>query len=33
MYPGTRFEPVHRSSGTGEKLEDVWRYLFRLRAP
>ena len=33
MYPGSRFELVHQSSGTGEKLEDVRRYLFRLRPP
>jgi hypothetical protein len=33
MYPGDRFELVHRSSGTGEKVGDVRRYLFRLRAP
>ncbi len=33
MYPASRFELVHQSPGTGEKLEDVRRYLFRLRAP
>ena len=33
MYPGRRFELVHGSSGTGEKLEDVRGYLFRLRSP
>jgi hypothetical protein len=33
MYPTGRFELVHRSSGTGEKLGDVTRYLFRLRSP
>lgn len=33
MYPASRFELVHQSSGTGEKLEDVRRYLFRLRPP
>jgi hypothetical protein len=33
MYPGMRFELGHRSSGTREKLEDVRRYLFRLRSP
>jgi hypothetical protein len=33
MYPADRFELVHRSLGTGEKLGDITRYLFRLRAP
>jgi hypothetical protein len=33
MYPPDRFELVHRSSGSGEKLADVGRFLFRLRAP
>ena len=32
-YPGRRFDLVHRSSGTGKKLEDVRRNLFRLRSP
>ena len=33
MYPGIRFELVQRSSGAGEKPEDVRRYLIRLRSP
>jgi hypothetical protein len=33
MYPANRFDLVHQSSGTGEKLGDVRRYLFRLRSP
>jgi hypothetical protein len=33
MYPSDRFELVRRSSGSGEKLGDVRRYLFRLREP
>jgi hypothetical protein len=33
MYPASRFELVHQSPGIGEKLEDVRRYLFRLRSP
>ena len=33
MYPGDRFELVHRSNGTGQKMGDVGRYLFRLRSP
>jgi hypothetical protein len=33
MYPASRFDLVHQSPGSGEKLEDVRRYLFRLRSP
>jgi hypothetical protein len=33
MYPASRFELVRQSAGSGEKLEDVRRYLFRLRSP
>jgi len=33
MYPASRFELVRQSRGSGEKLEDVRRYLFRLRSP
>jgi hypothetical protein len=33
MYPSDRFELVRRSRGSGEKLDEVRRYLFRLRAP
>jgi hypothetical protein len=33
MYPADRFELVHRSNGSGEKVGDVGRYLFRLRGP
>jgi hypothetical protein len=33
MYPGDRFELVRRTTGSGEKLGDVGRYLFRLRSP
>jgi hypothetical protein len=33
MYPGDRFELVHRSHGAGEKMGEVDRYLFRLRGP
>ena len=33
MYPGSRFELVHQSSGTGEKPEDERRYLSSAFAP
>jgi hypothetical protein len=33
MYPADRFELMHRSNGSGNKVRDVVRYLFRLREP
>ena len=33
MYPASRFELIHESPGSGERLEEVRRYLFRLRSP